>query len=459
VTITFSLLSYRVLTLHGKRDKTYCNPSGPRTGVISVVEIKVSSRHEIKDLIDACYDISDIKNGTVTIYASAPEVIELTKSGYNPVEIEKQSGSTAKTPYRRGLGVYHSYEALTDELKDYAKTYPEITKLVSLGESVEGRKILAIKITDNPDIQEDEPEFKYVSTMHGDEIIATEMCIYFIDLLLSRYGYDERITHLVDSVEIWIVPLMNPDGYERRTRYNSSGYDLNRNFPENYPANDPDIQPETRHIINWSEENSFVLSANFHSGALCVNYPYDYDGSYYDEAPTPDDALFKAISRKYSFHNTPMWNSSRFPDGITNGADWYVIRGGMQDWNYRFAYTNEVTIELSDTKIPPEETIPSFWNDNRDSMLAYLEASLTGIRGIVTDSITGSPLLAAIYVRDIDHPVFTDPDVGDFHRLLLPGTYTLEISADGYISSTIPNIEVSDGPAARIDVALEPLKY
>src|SRR5690606_17944379 len=113
--------------------------------------------------------------------------------------------------------------------------YPEITRLYSLGTSVEGRELWALLITDNPDVEEDEPEFKYVSTMHGDEPVGTELLLYFIDWLLRDYGRDPRITALVDETAVWIVPCMNPDGLERRRRYNAQGFDLNRAFPE-YPV-------------------------------------------------------------------------------------------------------------------------------------------------------------------------------------------------------------------------------
>ena len=75
-------------------------------------------------------------------------------------------------------------------------------------------------------------------------------------------------------------------------------------------------------------------------------------------APFPDDTLFIDLSLRYSETNLPMYNSVQFEDGITNGADWYSITGGMQDWNYRFAACNEVTIELSNVKTPLQSQLP-----------------------------------------------------------------------------------------------------
>jgi hypothetical protein len=115
------------------------------------------------------------------------------------------------------------------------------------------------------------------------------------------------------------------------------------------------------------------------------------------------------------------------------------------------------TIELSNIKTPSYSTIPTFWNDNRESMLSFFETSLTGVRGIVTDAVTGEPLNARITVPGRQSlTVRTDPAVGNYHRLLRPGTYTLNIEAEGYYTETIPNVTVAAGPATRLDVVFQP---
>jgi hypothetical protein len=276
--------------------------------------------------------------------------------------------------------------------------------------------------------------------------------------LTQNYPSDPQVQNLVDNVDIWILPLANPDGYDRvnRTRYNAQGIDLNRNFPEGSPPSpDPNTTTgratETQVIMNWSFARSFVLSANFHGGALVVNYPFDNPGN--ASAYTPDDDLFVVISEAYSIHNTPMWNSPTFYHGITLGADWYIIDGGLQDWSYRYMGDNDVTIELG-TKEPPDSQIQSYWDDNRDAMLAYMEKCLIGVRGIVTDGITGEPVDATVTVVGRDHPIYTDTNVGNYHRMLLPGTYTLQFDAAGYDSVIMPNVVVEAGEATRVDVLM-----
>ncbi|MCK4659552.1 MAG: carboxypeptidase regulatory-like domain-containing protein [Phycisphaerae bacterium] len=352
---------------------------------------------------------------------------------------------------------YRTYAEIEQLLEDAENDYPEICQRHDLGLSYQGRRLWALNITNNPGVEEDEPEFKYVSTMHGDEWTCNEMCLYLIDHMLSNYGSDSRITNLIDEIDIWIVPLMNPDGYVANTRSNAQGIDLNRNFPE-WVNGDPNTTSgratETAVVMDWTFASSFTLSANFHTGALVVNYPFDNDGMGSVPSPSPDDDLFIYISEQYSQHNQPMWDSPSFYHGITNGADWYSIDGGMQDWHYRYMGDNEVTIEFSNNKRPPSSEIPQFWEENRESMLSYMDTCLIGIRGIVTDANSGAPLLATVTVAGRDHEIYSDPDVGDYHRMLLPGTYDLTFEVDGYEPVTIQDVVVTTGEATRLDVQL-----
>ncbi|MHC4594256.1 MAG: M14 family zinc carboxypeptidase [Planctomycetota bacterium] len=444
-------------------DSTTITAPGPRLGTIVVVEVTIPNRDALDELARAGYDISNVQGNVVTIYATLEELERLKETGYSLREIEPQTQSIELM----ALGGYHNYATLTDELNTYAEAYPDICRLYTLGQSVQGRELWAVLITDNPDEEEDEPEFKYVSTMHGDEPVGTEMCLYFIDLLLTKYGTDERITNLVDSTAIWIVPLMSPDGLELGTRNNASGINLNRHFPtltdssinifEGGPLDDSGRELETRHIMNWSAENSFVLSAGLHTASLLVCYPYGYNEQMQSvDTPTPDDLLFEEISRRYSMHNPPMWNSSQFRNGIINAAHWYAVRGEMADWNYRYVSCNEVTIELSNSKKPSASQIPTFWSNNKESMLSFLEAVHIGVRGLVTDRGSGEPLWAEVWVERNSHPVFTDLDVGDYHRMLLPGTYNLIFNIPGYVPRSAKDIIVTDGFAIRVDVELIP---
>jgi hypothetical protein len=149
-----------------------------------------------------------------------------------------------------------------------------------------------------------------------------------------------------------------------------------------------------------------------------------------------------------------MFSSFVFPDGITNGSDWFSITGGMQDWNYRFLGCNEVTLELSVAKTPPQATLATLWTNNEESMLQYLEAVHVGVRGIVTAESGGQPLSASLSINGNPQRVFTDPHVGDYYRMLLPGSYTMVVEAHGYYPETM-DVTVGAGAATVMDVQLE----
>ncbi len=419
---------------------------------VAVVRIDGISHDQVTRLTLDGFDVAGVRADTARLYVTPEQYFELLRRGF---DVKRLPTPGADSGARAG---YRSFAQLSSDLQALEAANPTIFDLKSIGTSVQGRDLWFMKISDNVAAEEDEPEFKYISTMHGDEPVGTELCVYLIEHLAAQYGSDQEITDLVNETEIWIMPLMNPDGYESGSRYNANGVDLNRDFPDRVtdPVNTVTGRTkETRRVMNWGFDHSPVMSANFHTGALVVNYLYDSDPDPYTwYSACPDDALVIEMSLTYSELNSPMYNSWYFSQGITNGAAWYVIYGGMQDWNYVWQGCFDATIELSDDPWPPSSSLPGLWNDNRDSMLAYMEWCHKGVRGLVTDSVTGAPIDATVEVEGIDHEVFTDPDVGDYHRILLPGTYDLTFTADGYFSQTINNITVGSGDAIRVDVPM-----
>ncbi|OQC05301.1 MAG: Carboxypeptidase T precursor [Candidatus Cloacimonetes bacterium ADurb.Bin089] len=330
------------------------------------------------------------------------------------------------------LTQYQNFMQLT------AAQYPGICQLVQFGTSVDSRPLLMLKISDNVALEETEPELKYISSIHGDEVVGYDMLIRLIQLLTTQYGIDPRITNLVDNTEIWINPMLNPDGYAAGIRYNANGIDLNRNFPMPTGNQHPDGEPwaaETIAVMDFSNAHDFDLAINFHGGSLVINYPWDYT-----YILTPDNALLIEMALTYSRENSPMFNSTEFVHGITNGAAWYVITGSMQDWNYYYTDCIELTAEIGYDKWPPASNLDAYWADNEESLLKYIEFAQNGVKGIVTNS-SGTPIAATITVAGNSKLEHTDLPAGDYHRLLLPGTYQITASAAGYIPQTV-NITV-----------------
>lgn len=332
------------------------------------------------------------------------------------------------------MQAYYSIDEYHTFMQQTAALYPNICSLVQYGTSGQNRPLYALKISDNVQINESEPELKYIGSIHGDETVGYDMLIRLIQLLTSQYGIDPRITTIVNNTEMWISPMMNPDGYVLGQRYNAAGIDLNRNFPMPTGVDHPDDNNwgiENIAMMDFSNAHNFALSINFHGGALVINYPWDYT-----PVLATDDALLQQLSLTYSMHNQPMYNSTEFPQGITNGAAWYIITGSMQDWNYGFTSCIEVTAEISNTKWPAASTLDTYWAQNQESLLSYIEFAQRGIKGIVTNTAQ-NPIPATIKINGNTKWIRNDPVVGDYHRILLPGTYTVNVSSPGYINQSV----------------------
>uniref|UniRef100_A0A673G341 14-3-3 protein epsilon n=1 Tax=Sinocyclocheilus rhinocerous TaxID=307959 RepID=A0A673G341_9TELE len=357
---------------------------------------------------------------------------------------------------------HHHYNDMQLFLQKFSSDYSSITRLYSIGKSVQGRLLWVMEISDNPGVHElGEPEFKYVGNMHGNEVVGRELLLNLIEYLCRNYGTDPEITQLINSTRIHIMPSMNPDGYEVsqegdisgvQGRNNTNNYDLNRNFPDRFNFVTDPRQPETLAVMNWAVSYPFVLSANLHGGSLVVNYPFDDNlDNVSGYSKSSDDDIFRMVALAYSQENSQMFDGHSckemdlyqeyFKDGITNGAAWYNVHGGMQDWNYVNSNCFEVTIELGCYKYPPAADLPKYWEKNRRSLLQFIHQVHRGVKGMVIDSKDGSGIPnATITVDTVNHPI-TSNTAGDYWRLLVPGKYHLTASAQGYSSvSTFVNV-------------------
>ncbi|XP_063290222.1 carboxypeptidase N catalytic chain [Pelobates fuscus] len=396
---------------------------------------------------------------------------------------------------------HHRYEDLVRALYSVQNECPYITRIYSIGRSAQERHLYVIEFSDQPGTHELlEPEFKYVGNMHGNEVLGRELLIQLAEFLCEEYrNGNDRITRLIQNTRIHILPSMNPDGYEVAAdqgpetngyltgRSNINGVDLNRNFPDlniimyyheknggqNHHIPLPDnwrsqVEPETLATIEWMNNYNFVLSANLHGGAVVANYPYDkskdYRGKGYrrttGHTPTPDDKMFKKLAKAYSYSHGWMYHGLNcgdyFPDGITNGASWYSLSKGMQDFNYLYTNCFEITLELSCNKFPRPEELEREWFGNREALITYIEEVHQGIKGIVTDENNNGIANAVISVSGINHDV-TSGKGGDYFRLLLPETYSVTASADGYYAKTT-TVTVGPSEPAVVNFQLKQVK-
>ena len=366
------------------------------------------------------------------------------------------------------LDYYPSYDEYINMMNQFAIDFPNLCEVVSIGNSINGRELLFIHINDSLGIVQNEPEFMYTSSIHGDELVGYFLMLRYIDHLLENYGIDPEITNMVNNIDIWINPLANPDGTFAggnstvwgATRFNANNVDMNRNYadPEDGPHPDGNpYQTETLHFMDFAEDRNLIMSANMHGGAEVVNYPWDTWAKL-----AADDDWWIYVSREYADTVHAYGPSGYFTDlnnGITNGYAWYTISGGRQDYMNYFHNCREVTLELSAVKTPPESQLPGFWEYNYRSLLNYMKQSLHGFAGIVTNAMNGNPVQAKVFVEDhdIDNSwTFSYQPLGYYHRLIKAGTYDVTYSAFGYYDQTILDVVITDDSNFELDVELIP---
>merc|ERR1711899_506804 len=310
---------------------------------------------------------------------------------------------------------HHDNTEMAEVLQQVHNRCPDITRLYTLSEpSVNGIPLYVLEITDHPGKHElMEPEMKYIANMHGNEVLGRELLLHLADYLCGEYlSGNEEIKKMADNTRIHLMPSMNPDGWRTSTddggkdfligRTNANNMDLNRDFPdldriaysneeEHQEYNnhlmdfvkhlDHKIQPETESVMKMIMENPFVISANMHGGDLVANYPYDEARGINptEYSTSPDDETFKHIALTYSKNHPRMgdpstpgcdkqFNPFAKQGGITNGAAWYTVEGGMQDFNYLSSNDFEITLELGCDKYPDASLLQKEWEDNKQSL-------------------------------------------------------------------------------------------
>ncbi len=430
---------------------------------------QINDRSEIQKLT-RMISIDNVQGKTVYAYANQKEWDEFNKLQYTITPLFHPGTLIDIVPSNDrdiwAFDTYPSYTQYETMMTTFASTYPNLCQIYTLGTLASGRKILFAHISSNVATPAAKPEVEYTSTMHGDETTGYVTMLHLINELLSKYGTDTRITNMVNNLDIWINPCANPDGtyaggnasVSGATRGNHNGVDFNRDFRDPILGYFTNQELETTLFEAFADTHHFVQVANFHGGAEVVNYPWDdWTSSTYTH---PDAAWFITESKAYadtakavsSFYLTSVTAS-----GYTEGGDWYTINGGRQDYTNYFSHGREVTIELSNTKMPAASTMLTYWNYNYKSLFKYLERPYYAIRGTVTNSL-GIGVAATVTVNSHDamnSEMITDPAFGDYYRMIAPGTWSLTFSADGYRSQTINNVVVVAGAPTVLNIVMQ----
>lgn len=370
---------------------------------------------------------------------------------------------------------YKNPEEIEQIVKDFANRYPQITKRISIGKSLEGRDIWAIKISDNAGIDEVyEPAVLFNSMHHAREVMSPEASLDIIETLVKGYGSDANITKWVDSTEIWVIPMFNVDGnnkmwnYDKWWRKNTRGgygVDLNRNYPagwnkcngssgaqdsQTYRGTNPASEPETQAMMNFVAKIRPVFDISYHSYSELVLYP---KGCKPERAATADvvEKIGKELGKKLRYKPGTAWE-------LLYNAD-----GGDIDWMYEAYQVIPYVIELNSRW---EGFHPNYkrWRDktvkrNRAGWQHLLERlSGSGIRGQLTNNQKAvSDYQIDIYkvgrTKDF-YQTYVGHKTGMYHLVLNPGQYELQFKVNNQVVKKVKHQVGSTLSRANVDLSL-----
>jgi murein tripeptide amidase MpaA len=288
-------------------------------------------------------------------------------------------------------GAYHSYKELEADLEALQRSYPELAQLTAIGTTLEKRKIYALKISADVSRNEGEPEILFLGCHHAREWISVEVPFLLAKYLLENYAGNPDVRRLANESEVWIVPLVNPDGLEysihfyrywrKNRRLNadgSYGVDLNRNYgyawgfddsgssPESasevYRGSAPFSEPETQAIRDFVALKHFRAMITYHSYAQEILYPWGYTNS-----PTDKEQLLNRLAVAMS-HLIKAVNGRSYTYGEA-GPSLYLTNGDVTDWIFGTTGIPAYTIELP----PIDELQGGFFNAEKDIVPIFNE--------------------------------------------------------------------------------------
>jgi hypothetical protein len=361
-------------------------------GTRTLVKVYLESVEQGEQIASIGVDIIEFKPSYLKVFITAHELAQIEGMGFRTEILELSEVIDQSVFGIADAGLYHTYDEVMAELLQTEADHTDIAKLYDIGDSIEGREIWALKISDNPAILEDEPKVLYTGAHHAREWISVEIPMYLANYLTDNYDIDPNITNIIDEREIWIVPMLNPDGvtysqtvytmWRKNKRDNNDngvfeqsfdGVDLNRNYGykwgyddigsrpdpryETYRGTSAFSEPETQAIRDLAQQQDFVFAISFHSYGELILFPWGYVLE-----DTPDHKIYEDIAANMAQFNGYTYGNPK--DGVI-----YRTNGDFDDSFYGYKGTLAYTFELGTMFIPPENQIEDVWLQNKKAAL------------------------------------------------------------------------------------------
>jgi hypothetical protein len=434
--------------------------------------------------------VLSVINDTVTTLANAEELATMRAEGLEATVLMESDDPLALI--RRGLygptskldAIYHTYDQIVAKAEAFASAHPDRIKRFQIGATQQFRRpIYAYRLSNNAKVAQDRPAVMFNGAHHADELVGTEIVVTLMEKLVRDYGTDAEITHWMNTLEIWLVPVVNVDGHDivtsghdPRWRKNArdvngdgitgiypEGVDPNRGYDFNwasggsgdpagvsYRGEYPFSEGENRAMRRLTELRQFVASISYHSQGEIIFYPWTWGGR-----PAPDDAVIKGLVTAVA---------ARIPK--MDGSGTYDISpGGPSSQSYPWLYGRKGVIDFivevgKGSHVFPPEVVPGLIATNLDGVRVLMERLAgPGLAVQVQDAGTSEPLAAQVWLPQIENETIdrrhSDAEFGRLWRLLEPGRYTLIVSCEGYVTQRFEQVEVGDGAWTALEVALE----
>ena len=415
------------------------------------------SQEELLIIKDAGFEVEILIEDVVAFYKTQNRNSDkeiLPRGGAcNSVELDSFSKYPYETPvnYQYGsMGGYLTYQEMLEELDKMRAMYPNLVSAKApIGdfETVDGNRILWMRISNNPDVDQSKPEVFYNAVHHAREPNSLSQLVFYMWYLLENYATDDYVKFLVDNTEMYFVPCINPDGYiyneqtdpqggglwrkNRRDNLNGSfGVDLNRNYGffwgfdnqgsspstgnQTYRGESAFSEIETQAIRAFCIERDFKMVLNYHSFGNLLIHPWGYN-----DQPTEEDSIFKAFGNAMNIEND-------FVMGTGTETVGYIVNGDSDDWMYGeqteknkiYSYTPEVGSNANDGFWPEQNNIDYL---NRSAMRLNLTTA-----HIAVDKLSVSETDATTSLTDRVGELYFDARMLG----LLGGSYVLTLKSE-----------------------------
>jgi hypothetical protein len=436
------------------------------------VDVRPLGDDDVRMLAAQNFDIAgvDRRSGFIGIVGTEEELQKLSRMGYTyflrDVSHPLDQGETALSDYTDPTEM----SAFMDQVQ---ANYPAIAKKVLIKDGLfEGHMIYAMKITKDVDLPNERPTFFMDCQHHAREVMTSEIALDMINYLTSRYATDSQVQTWVNSIEIWIIPIVNPDGAAyvftgdnmwRGNRNPVCPVDVNRNYDfkwngcggssgtcgaETYHGTAPDSEPETQGMVQAFSDSHSLFALTYHSYGEYLMYSYGCEDP---NEMTVMNGIGQAL-------NAILQDDTGATGGYATGPVWstiYLVDGGSLDTQYGRYGTYSYVIEVNTGGFQPDYAT---WRNitvqrQRTAWQFFLDKTLNApqIRGKVTDASSGAPLAATVSLQEVtythgEYPRKADPR-GLYHWLTSANTtYHITFTMPSYCSRT-ETVAVGTGPA------------